>query len=191
MPENRNLSDPELINLLKKGDQEAFTLIYNNYWKLLFSIANRILNDTSAAEDIVQNIFVTLWHRREQGAILNLKAYLQQATRFCVYQAIRERKHDSSFYDRLALVTADIITDNPMLFKEQQELLQKIVDTLPEDCKETFRLSREENMTYKQIAVFLNISEKTVEKRLTKSLKHIRNGLSINSCLIIISQLFS
>ncbi|MBO9672111.1 MAG: sigma-70 family RNA polymerase sigma factor [Sphingobacteriaceae bacterium] len=185
-----NFIDAELIELLRKGDQEAFTIIYNNYWKLLFQTAYRILNDTIVAEDIVQDIFVSLWNRRNQAVILNLKAYLQQATRFAVYQAIREKRHDDAFYNRLALVTADIITDNPLLFKEQQELLHEIINALPPDCKETFRLSREEGLTYKQIASQLGISEKAVEKRITKSLKHIRNGLSLSGCLSVLTTVF-
>lgn len=190
MAEARNFSDAELTELLRKGDRGAFTIIYNNYWKLLFHTAHRILNNTIVAEDIVQDIFVSLWNRKNEAVILNLKAYLQQATRFAVYQAVREKKHDDAFYNRLALVTADIITDNPLLFKEQQELLSEIINALPEDCKETFRLSREEGMTYKQIAAFLNISEKTVEKRITKSLKHIRKGLSLSGCLSVLSTIF-
>jgi len=186
MVDNRHIDDTDLTVLLQQGNQTAFTTIYNTYWKLLFRNAYRVLNDTAAAEDIVQNVFFSLWKRREEAKILNLKAYLQQATRFSVFQAIREQKHDDSFYNRLALVTTDIIADNPLLFKEQQELLQSIIESLPDDCKEAFRLSREEQMTYKQVAALLNISEKTVEKRLSKSLKHIRNSLTLSSCLIVL-----
>jgi RNA polymerase sigma-70 factor (family 1) len=187
MVENHHIADSDLLALLQQGNQNAFTTIYNTYWKVLFRSAYRVLNDTAAAEVIVQNVFFSLWKRREEAKILNLKAYLQQATRFSVFKAIREQKHDDSFYNRLALVTTDMITDNPLLFKEQQQLLQNIIESLPEDCKEAFRLSREEQMTYKQIAALLNISEKTVEKRLSKSLKHIRNGLSLSSCLIVLT----
>ncbi|NMN35364.1 RNA polymerase sigma-70 factor (ECF subfamily) [Pedobacter sp. SG918] len=190
MAEAHDFSDAELTELLREGDRGAFTVIYNNYWKLLFQTAYRILNNTIAAEDIVQDIFVSLWNRKNEAVILNLKAYLQQATRFAVYEAIRQRKHDSNFYNRLALITADIITDNPLLFKEQQELLSEIINALPEDCKESFRLSREEGMTYKQIAAVLGISEKTVEKRITKSLKHIRKGLSLSGCLSVLTTIF-
>ncbi|MBB6235466.1 RNA polymerase sigma-70 factor (ECF subfamily) [Pedobacter sp. AK013] len=190
MSEARDFSDAELTELLRKGDRGAFTIIYNSYWKLLFQTAHRILNNAIAAEDIVQDIFVSLWNRKNEAVILNLKAYLQQATRFAVYEAIRQKKHDSNFYNRLALITADIITDNPLLFKEQQELLSEIINALPEDCKESFRLSREEGMTYKQIAAVLGISEKTVEKRITKSLKHIRKGLSLSGCLSVLTTVF-
>jgi RNA polymerase sigma-70 factor (family 1) len=190
MADYRSKTDHELTVLLKQGDEGAFTHIYNTYWKLLFSTALHILQDHAIVQDIVQNIFISLWQRREEANILNMKAYLQQATRFGVFKAIREQKHDKSFFDRLAQITVNIITDDPLLFKEQQQLLQELLDTLPEHCKETFRLSREENLTYKQIASLLGISEKTVEKRITKSLKHIRHALSVNLCICIVTILY-
>lgn len=139
-----NLSDSQLLSFIKDGNHAAFTQIYERYWKSLFRTAYHILQDKETAQDITQNIFVSLWHRREIVKIDNLKAWLQQATRFAVFTAIKEKKHDESFYTRLASVTAEIITDNPLLFKEQQQVLKQLIDTLPEDCREAFRLSREE-----------------------------------------------
>ena len=106
---------------------------------------------------------------------------MHQATRFLGLKAIREQKTDDRFYDRLKAITTEIVIDNPLLFKEQQKLLEKIRAKLPEDCKEAFTLSREENMTYNQIASQLNISGKTVEKRMSKSLKYFRRGLNFRS----------
>jgi len=178
--------DHDLLMKLRDGDQAAFTEIYDRYWKLLYKTAAGILQDTDVAQDIAQNIFVSLWQRRQEVNIQALKPYLQQATRFAVFKAIRDQQTDKLFYERLAQVTAEIIMDNPMLFKEQQALLNELIDALPEDCRETFRLSREENMTYKQIALRLGISEKAVEKRMTKSLKHIREGLSLGLCIAVL-----
>jgi len=180
------LTDPELLSLLKDNDHGAFTEIYNRYWKTLYGSALKIIQDKDIAQDITQNIFISLWHRRTEAEIISLKPYLQQATRFAVFAAIRQMKTDQSFYSRLAEVTADIITDNPLLFKEQQAILKELVETLPTDCRETFRLSREESMTYKQIAALLGISEKTVEKRMSKSLRHIRQGLSFGVYIAVI-----
>lgn len=182
----KTLSDGELLSFLKASDEAAFTEIYDRYWKLLYRTSLNILQDRETAQDITQNIFVSLWQRREDAVILNLKAYLQQATRFAVFKAIREQQTDKAFYERLATVTAEIVTDNPLLFKEQQALLMELIGALPEDCREAFRLSREENLTYKQIAALLGVSEKTVEKRMSKSLQYIRRGLSIGVCVALI-----
>ena len=179
-------SDPELIELLESGDKSAFTEIYNRYWKLLFKTALNILQDFATAQDITQNIFISLWERRSEANIQTIKPYLLQATRFAVCRAIREQQNDKAFYERLAEITTDIISDNPMLFKEQQALLNRLINGLPENCRDAFRLSREENLTYKQIAILKGISEKTVEKRISMSLQHIRNGVSLGICIAIL-----
>src|ERR1035437_1828865 len=180
-----SFTDIELIDLLKSGDESAFTEIYNRYWKLLFKTALNILQDFATAQDITQNIFISLWERRSEANIQTIKPYLLQATRFAVCKAIREHQNDKAFYERLAEITVDIINDNPLLFKEQQALLNRLINGLPENCREAFCLSREENLTYKQIAALKGISEKTVEKRISISLQHIRNGVSLGICIAI------
>lgn len=179
-------TDKELLSLLKAGEESAFTEIYNRYWKLLYYTAHNIVQDEDSAKDIIQNVFISVWQRRNEVEIKSLKPYLQQATRFLVFKAIRAHQTDAGFYERLKLVTSEIIADDPLLFKEQQQILKELIETIPEHCRETFRLSREEGLTYKQIAMFLNVSEKTVEKRLSKTLKYIREGLTIEMCIVIL-----
>ncbi|MBD0289309.1 MAG: RNA polymerase sigma-70 factor [Flavisolibacter sp.] len=174
------LDDNDLLRFFYEEDENAFTEIYNRYWKLLFYTANSIFQNQSLAQDAVQEVFITFWQRRKEVQIQTLKAYLQQATRFQVLKAIRDQKADERFYSRLADVTADMVYENPLLFKEQETLLRQILETLPEDCRYIFRLSREEHLTYKQIAGQLNISEKTVEKKMSICLKHIRQALQEN-----------
>jgi RNA polymerase sigma-70 factor (family 1) len=181
------IPDQDLISALKAGDQQAFNEIYNRYWKSLYHTANNILQDKDLAADAIQEVFISLWLRKAQVDILSLKSYLHQAVRFTVLKAIRAQKTDQQFYDRLAMVTSEIIAENPLLFKEQQYLILDLIEQLPGECKETFKLSREENLTYKQIATQLSISEKTVEKRMTKSLKVLRGGLNLEVCIAIIS----
>jgi len=180
------LTDSQLINLLKSDNEPAFTEIYNRYWSSLFDTAYSILQDDDSAKDIVQNVFISLWQRREVSNIQSLKPYLQQAARFLVLKAIRNNQTDSRFYDRVKEITSEILNDDPLIFKEQQILIQSLLNSLPENCRETFRLSREEGYTYKQIASHLNISEKAVEKRMSKSLKHMRGGLNWELCIAVI-----
>lgn len=182
----KNIDDEELVRQLKFDDKNAFTEIYNRYWKLLFSTAQRITDNTDSAQDTVQNIFLCLWQRRHEVDITSLKAYLQQATRYAVLQAIREKQSDDRFYERLRILTSEIINDDPVIFKEQQELLKELLESMPENCTRTYLMSREEGLTYKQIAARLEISEKTVEKRMTKSLKYLRRGLNWNYVLLLL-----
>ena len=179
-------TDDELIKLLKLNDDAAFTEIYNRYWKLLLFTSYKVLLDEQAAQDAVQNVFISLWQRRHTVEIILLKAYLQQAARYSVLNAIRDNKKDANFYDRLKKVTSELIVDDPLVFKEQQALVQQLLSSLPANCTETFLLSREEGLTYKQIAERLEISEKTVEKRMSKSLKHLRNGLNCELCVAVL-----
>ena len=176
----------ELMSRLKCGDELAFNEIYNQYWKQLYYTAFTILQDEEGALDAVQEVFVSLWQRRTELNIVTLKAYLHQSVRFTVLKAIRAQKTDQAFYKRLANITTEIIIEQPMLFKEQKNLIQGLIDGLPADCRAIFLMSREEEMTYKQIAGKLNISEKTVEKKMSKTLKIIREGLSLEMCLFVI-----
>lgn len=179
------LSDNRLLQLCSEDDELAFTEIFNRYWKFLFRVANNILQNPDVAQDVVQEVFINLWQRKKETPIESPTAYLKQATRFQVLKAIRDKKTDDQFLKRLASVTVEVLQENPLLFKEQQKLLNRLIDLLPADCKEAFRLSRDENLTYRQIARKLNISEKTVEKRISKSLKYIRNGISMEIGLLI------
>jgi len=181
-----NLDDIQLLQLLKEENEEVFAEIYNRYWKLLYTTAHNIIRDEHFAKDAVQEVFIALWQRRMDTNIQVLKAYLQQAVRFQVLKSIRAQKTDEQFYSRLAAVTADIVYDNPLLFKEQEALLREIMNTLPENCRLVFKLSREEHLTYKQIASQLNVSEKTVEKKISICLKHIREALEQNKLLSVI-----
>src|SRR5690606_12654997 len=114
----------------------------------------------------------------------------QQATRFSILKVIRNQQTDAKFYERLKNITSEIIADDPLLFKEQQELLKELLASMPDNCSETFRLSREEGLTYAQIASQLNISEKTVEKRMTRSLKYLRRGLNWELCTAVAAASF-
>jgi RNA polymerase sigma-70 factor (ECF subfamily) len=184
------LEDIQLQQLLQEGNEEAFAEVYNRYWKLLYTTAYAVIQNEEVAKDAVQEVYIALWQRRNEAQIHNLKAYLQQAVRFQVLKAIRAQKNDEQFYIRLATVTADIIYENPLLFKEQEALLRETMTTLPDDCRQIFQLSREEQLTYKQIADQLNISEKTVEKKMSICLKHFRQILLQNKVLSVALLLF-
>ncbi len=176
--------DNELVRLINESDEQAFSQAYDRYWKSLYISAHNILQQKSVAQDIVQEVFTALWHRRQIVSIDNLQSYLYQATRFQVFKAIRAEKTDHEFYKRLSAATNEILQHDPILFKELQHLIDDIINSLPEDQKEIFLLHRTEGLTYPQIAERKNISIKTVEKKMTLALKHLR--LHMNDTLIIL-----
>ena len=163
--------------MLSQHDELAFAEIYNRYWKLLYSSAHNILQVKAAAQDAVQEVFISLWRRRANIEVDALQPYLDQAVRFQVFKAIRAEKTDQLFFNRLALITRDILFEDPLLFKELDTLYQQLVQALPPDEQEIFRLHRDSGLTYKQIAEQKNISVKTVEKKMSRSLRELRFGL--------------
>jgi RNA polymerase sigma-70 factor (family 1) len=181
-------SDNELMRLVRQGNETAFTEVFSRYWQSLYEKANAVLGNTAASKDIVQDVFYSIWIRRTELEIQSVKGYLEQATRFQVFKAIRDRKAGSQLKENLAAVTADLMTDDPLLFKEHQELLEYLINKLPEDCREAFRLSRKDHLSYKEISQRLQISERSVEHRIAKSLEFFRNNYAYGAmlaCLVI------
>jgi RNA polymerase sigma-70 factor (family 1) len=174
-------SDEKLLTLVKVGDHEAFTEIYHRYWKTLLAVAANKTGDIDEAEEIVQNIFVTIWNRRSELEIrTSLKSYLSVSVKYQVMKVLARQN-----------VEAEDLVENPAFrsfqeeasysileFEELQEQLSELVATLPEKCQLVFKLSRDAGYTHKEIASELGISEKTVEAHLGKALKVLRNGLN-------------
>jgi RNA polymerase sigma-70 factor (ECF subfamily) len=171
------MTDEDLAGLLHQRDEPAFMEIYNRYWKMLYASVHAVLRDSEQAKDIVQEVFVSVWFNAGNHPIAHLKAYLQQACRFQVYKQLQRKKNDVSFYERLAKITSEIVAENGVLEREYRQQVSKVIASLPEIYRETFLLSREENLTYKEIAEQLHISEKAVEKRMSKSLRLLREAI--------------
>jgi len=175
------LSDDELLALLGKGEKAAFTEIYNRYWKTMLSVAANKTGDLDEAEEIVQDIFVSLWKRRSHLKITSsLKNYLSVSVKYKVIKALaRQNAHrnigDQHTYDQSFI---DDSTQEYLQFEELQQQLAELVAALPEKCRLVYRLSRDSGYSQKEIAAELGISEKTVEAHLGKAIKSIRNGLN-------------
>lgn len=188
----QNLSshtDDQLLKLLQHSDELAFAEIYNRYWKPLYFSAHNILQVKEGAQDAVQEVFTSLWKRRNIVQIQTLQSYLYQAIRFQVLKAIRAEKTDNNFFNRLAQISKDILTEDPLLFKELETLYQQLIRSLPPDEQEIFSLHRDAGLTYKQIAEEKNISVKTVEKKMSHALKEIRYGMDDALAILLITYL--
>lgn len=171
--------ESEWLRKLAQGDEVAFTEIYHQYWKLLFSVAANKLDNLMDAEEVVQEVFADLWKRRAEVNIqLSLKSYLAAAVKFQVYSLLhkkyRQRLHEQGMQE-VASTTSHV--EEQYDLRELQQQLNQTVAQLPERCKLIYELSREKGFSHKEIAQTLDIAEKTVENQLTKALKHLRTSL--------------
>lgn len=175
----RTYEDRALLLLLSEGNEQAFVEIYQRYSSLLFTYAFNILKHTGGAEDAVQEIFLSLWKRRSELSHINsLGGYLIQSIKYFVLRALKEEKRDNEFFKRIAEITLDIESTNPSLYFDLQQVINKIIGSLPEEHQKIYRLNREQGLTYQEIANDLNISVKTVEKKMSKTLQHLKFGVN-------------
>ncbi|MBN8687707.1 MAG: RNA polymerase sigma-70 factor [Chitinophagales bacterium] len=164
-----------LIDLLCQSDEAAFTELYNRYCKQLFAIAYSRLKETQSAEDIVHDVFASLWANREKVHVELLENYLATAVKYLVLSRIKkietERAYKRSFgYSPVAEISAE----SSLHFKRILELVDHEVEKLPAKCKLIFRYSRQNGMPVKEIASELHISPKTVENQINKALKQLK-----------------
>lgn len=172
------LIDLQLLEKLRSGDENALTGIYKKYWQPLFTSSYNILKDKQACEDIIQELFIRLWNNRQNIEItVSLKAYLYASMRYEVYRQIRTGAARAGIFDDLPERLQSPTTYGNIEYKELIAQVNSVVDSLPQKCKEVYKLSREEYLSHKEIAGRLNISTKTVENHLTKALRQLRTSL--------------
>ncbi|WDF77191.1 sigma-70 family RNA polymerase sigma factor [Mucilaginibacter sp. KACC 22773] len=173
----KNYSDPQLVASLQKGEEAAMTEIYDRYWKKLLGIAYNHTHDKSSAQEIVQEVLIKLWDRRDDIQINSLPNYLAMSVKYMVINhTMRERRRSEIAYN--------VIGKHDHNYEHEQiyaQFLKKyiggVVEVLPEKCKLVFKASRESGKNIREIAQDLNIAEKTVEAHLTKALKSIKYSL--------------
>ena len=154
--------------------------LFNNYHALLCNIANNIVNDRAAAEDIVQDVFMNLWRKRfEVDWTAPMKGYVYRATINGALNWLGKNKRSVSFDEAIGEQTASVSNDveGKINEKELQIKIKEAIERLPAKCKAIFVLSRYEGLKYRQIAELLEISVKTVENQISIALDRLRQDL--------------
>ena len=171
---NTNSDDILLLKLIKQGDQIAFRHLFYQYADSLERFITYYIHDREKSQDLVLDIFTYIWENRQNVEIkLTLKAYLFQAARNKSFTYIRDKKIPVYLEEMEGMEIVQNY-DSELELQELHHLIEEAVSLLPDKCREIFRKSREENLTNKEIAGQLHISEKTVEGQITIALKKIR-----------------
>lgn len=184
-------NDSELIFLhrLKEGDELAFELLFRKYYPRLCGFANKFIGNQQEAEEIIQEVFLNIWKKREYLKLDNeIRPYLYKSVQNLCFNFIEHQKVIESYYSVIDLVyqnqSEDFNTYESVLYTELQKKVDQAMNGLPEQCLKIFRMSREEGLKYQEIAMELGISVKTVETQISRALTKLK--IELKDYLIVI-----
>lgn len=182
----QKLSDEELFQRVREEDAQAFEVLYSRYWSLLMDTAYRRIRSRERAEDLIQEIFISLYQKKQSIQFtVSLQAYLLQALKYKILNELRNMAVRMRHQEQLFLNTnCKIDFADEVETREMHRRILKTVQSLPEKCRQVFHLSRFEHQSNKHISHKLAISVSTVEKHITKALHHIRRDLKEPDFLI-------
>jgi len=170
-------NDALLLQQLRQGSNDAFNVLYEKYWGQTYANAYKRLKDADQAKDIVQEIFVNIWLRKETQ-IDNLPAYLNIAVRNQVFKLVEKQKMSHLFLNILeGMPRTYLQADVDIRWKEFYKTYEGLLTTLPPKRQIIFRLRFHEDLTTKDIASQLGLSRKTVQNQLGKAVEQLRIAL--------------
>lgn len=166
-----------LLDDIANGNQQSFSRLYDLFHPTLIQFVNSKVNDLSSAEDILHDLFLSIWRNREKiQEIEYFPAYLYSSCRYLVIDHIRKSSvwNNTEGLEDLNIEYEEAPLEDRLYFRYLLDMVNKEIENLPEKCREIFKLSRNEFKTNKDIAEALGISESTVENQINKALKRIR-----------------
>jgi len=177
---SKHSDDDVLLALIRDDDRHAFKVLYERYWAPLWSYARNAMSNPDDAEDIVQELFTTLWEKRASLNITSsLKAYLFRATLNKVIDRIDRSKHQSTYLDDLKRTYdhGNCTTDGMLFEKELIHRFEACMNKMPPKMRIIFSLSRLEQMTHQQISDYLKISRNNVNRQIKNALIILKRSL--------------
>src|SRR5690606_34865614 len=172
----------ELLKALQNGDKKAFEYIYLRFGDKLVRYVDSRVRDRSVSEEIVQELFLSLWSRRKKVAPdTELEPYLFNAAKYKILSHIRSEKVRRRYAEHFALFVAQHhadVTTELLDVADLEAIIERRISTLPPKCQQAFRMSRFAHKSIAEIAEEMNISARTVENYITRALKYLREALS-------------
>ncbi len=185
----------ELIVSLKNGDAHSMELLFRRLYPQLCAFANKYLHDIDEAEEVVQEVFFKIWKNRQNlDERQSLQSYLFTAVKNGCFTVLEHNKIKDKYAALLERVyvrpDSNTLSQDSLIASELEKDFSKALETLPQECRKIFELSRIEGLKYHEIAERLNISIKTVETQMSRALSKIRVQLKDYLVMAIVMQLF-
>lgn len=175
-------SEKELLNQIAKGSQDAYLVIFQQYWDTVFSTALLLTKSPELAEDIAQDVFTMIWEKRAQlPAIEKLEPFLFITARNMIYSRLRKlssqetyRQYIKSYFNEASVTGVDEQTE----LRELERTIQGAILRLPSQQQKAFRLSRFEGMRHEEIAATMGVSRITIKSYIVQALASLRKTLA-------------
>ncbi|MBO9150768.1 RNA polymerase sigma factor [Chitinophaga sp. GCM10012297] len=188
MPINQSYNEKELLEHIATGDEQAFAVIFNKYWPAVYSAALVIAKSPALAEDISQEVFTRLWETKEKARnIGNVKAFLFIAARNLIINRLSRQKVEEAYRAyQLHHSPGTSGEEHDLDYQQLEQRLRTAIERLPPRQQRAFLLSREQGLTYEQIAEQMQISRDTVKEHIIKALASLRKSLHEHDALILL-----
>ncbi len=173
----REKTDTELVALLVRDNEAAFSELYVRYKNKLYYFVFHLLKSKEETNDIVQEIFIRIWESRSFiNPDLSFSSFLYTMARNRILNYFRDIDIDEKVKEILATQKAkeEEAIDSQIIYTEYQEILRNAISRLPPQRQKIFNMSRIENMSHKEIAAQLGISVNTVQEHISEALKFIK-----------------
>ncbi|MBD1427289.1 RNA polymerase sigma factor [Sphingobacterium arenae] len=175
-------NEKEILNRLAEGDQRAFTMIFDAYYQLLGAYVYKITESKEAAEEIVQEVFIKVWEKREiVGNIDSFKAYLFILSKNKTVDHLRaiakKRVQQLAVFQQMK--EESYVMDSASPLEEYNIIIEKAVSRLPPQQQKVYHLSRYEKLKYEEIALHMGISKETVKKHMQLALAFLKQQVKL------------
>tara|TARA_R110000765_G_scaffold421705_1_gene528096 strand:- start:309 stop:914 length:606 start_codon:yes stop_codon:yes gene_type:complete len=180
--------DDVMLDKIREGDKQTYRLLFENYYKVLILYATSLTKNEPKAEDLVQNVFVNLWTKRDTLEIRSsIKSYLYKSVYNLFINDYRKELRNDNVLDKIHYeVLQQSIEEEEHSIKSKLDWVNKEINALPPKSKEIFVMNKRRGLTYKEISKILDISENTVESHISRALNRIRNNIPKAFFILII-----
>jgi len=182
-------TDQQLTDLLKSGDQLAFSEIYSRYSGVIYMYAFKLTADADVAKDITQELFISLWDLRESTAFkTSLSSYLYTAVKYKFLKQVAHQKVRKVYAEKFLLTMEGAASSTDMYLEEKDliKTIERLVLLLPPKMARAFILSKLQFRTHEEIAVELGVSEKTVKNLISQAVTQLKPKIGMSVLTVIL-----